>query len=519
MSEKQNLPKSGSVISRADGVTESERYLKVLCDRTFLSLWSYPNVYRDQKAASKGDGKELCDLFVVFENHVIIFSDKDCAFPNSGDLAKDWSRWFRRAVVKSADQIRGAERWIRSHPERLYVDRACEHEFPIDLPAPDKAVFHRIVVAHESAARCRWEFNGGSGSLMISTSITGNAHYEANPEGIQPFTVGDLGPDKGYVHVLDDTTLDIVLSTLDTITDFVEYLTKKEAFVRSNRAVMAAGEEDLLAFYLSDIDENQQHAFVVSPDVNGVFIDEGHWEDFNRSPQRRAQLETNEVSYAWDALIEQFSKHIIGGTQYYTSHEGINTSEKTIRLLAREGRTRRRMLAMALLGMVGKELPENSKRSRHVPPSRPGDPCYVFLMLWHPESVSYEDFREVRRRLLEYYCMVLKTIYPEAEDIVGIATEDRTAVDRSEDAVYLDARHWSEELQSEALRLQEKFGILHEYEGFATRVQEYPEIQIQPQDNLHRATRNIKGRDRNRPCPCGSGKKSKKCCGGNVLNP
>lgn len=32
--------------------------------------------------------------------------------------------------------------------------------------------------------------------------------------------------------MLDDTTLDIVQATLDTITDFVEYLTKKEAFVR-----------------------------------------------------------------------------------------------------------------------------------------------------------------------------------------------------------------------------------------------------------------------------------------------
>lgn len=76
MKDGRNTPAAGPAISRADGITASERYLKKLCDRTFLSLWSYPNVYRDQSGASKGEGKEVCDLLVVFENHVIIFSDK-----------------------------------------------------------------------------------------------------------------------------------------------------------------------------------------------------------------------------------------------------------------------------------------------------------------------------------------------------------------------------------------------------------------------------------------------------------
>ena len=407
----------------------------------------------------------------------------------------------------------GAERWIKSHPDRIFVDRVCEYEFPIDLPASDEAVFHRVVVAHDSANRCRKAFGGGSGSLMIDTSITGTAHYEAGSRGIEAFKVGDLAPDKGYVHVLDDTTLDIVLNTLDTITDFVDYLTRKEAFLRSGHTVMAAGEEDLLAFYLSEVDEDEQHAFVVPPDVKGVLIDEGRWENFKRSPQRRAQLEANEISHIWDALIEQFNKHMIDGTQYYRSHEGINNGERSVRLLAREGRTRRRMLAMALLGVVSEELPEQGKRSRHVLPSRPGDPYYIFLLLWHPSEVSYDEFRKVRRKLLEWHCMVLKAIYPEAEDIIGIATEDRTTTARSEDLVYLDAREWSEELQSQALKLQEEFDILREYERHDARVLEYPEIQTQPRDALHHATRNMKGRDRNSPCPCGSGKKFKKCCG------
>ena len=63
---------------RSSGATAAERYLKKLCDRSFLSLWSYSGVYRDQgKVGKAGDGKEICDLLVVFQNHILIFSDKE----------------------------------------------------------------------------------------------------------------------------------------------------------------------------------------------------------------------------------------------------------------------------------------------------------------------------------------------------------------------------------------------------------------------------------------------------------
>jgi uncharacterized protein YecA (UPF0149 family) len=134
--------------------------------------------------------------------------------------------------------------------------------------------------------------------------------------------------------------------------------------------------------------------------------------------------------------------------------------------------------------------------------------------------VSYDEFREVRGSLLEAYCMVLKAIYPDAEDIVGIATEDTTTVSRSEDVLYLNARVWNEALQSEALELQERLDILRKTtKTFHERVLEYPEVQPQPRNGRYRTTRNMKGRDRNSPCPCGSGKKFKKCCGSTTAGP
>lgn len=55
-------------IVRAAGSTPAERYLQRLCEKNFLSLWSYARPYRDQ-----GGRKEICDLVVVMGDDVIIF--------------------------------------------------------------------------------------------------------------------------------------------------------------------------------------------------------------------------------------------------------------------------------------------------------------------------------------------------------------------------------------------------------------------------------------------------------------
>jgi hypothetical protein len=86
------------VVTRSEGVTPSERYSKQLCDHSFLSLWSYPGGFRDQGGTGKGDGKEVCDLLVVFENHIIIFSDKRIHFDNTDNIEVGCARWFKKAV-------------------------------------------------------------------------------------------------------------------------------------------------------------------------------------------------------------------------------------------------------------------------------------------------------------------------------------------------------------------------------------------------------------------------------------
>ena len=71
---------------------------------------------------------------------------------------------------------------VASVSDRLFLDNLCKEPFPITLPPGNEMIFHRIVVAHGSASRCRAVF-GGSGSLMIKPSLVDEDHHDPTSSG------------------------------------------------------------------------------------------------------------------------------------------------------------------------------------------------------------------------------------------------------------------------------------------------------------------------------------------------
>jgi len=116
--------------------------------------------------------------------------------------------------------------------------------------------------------------------------------------------------------------------------------------------VRAAGEEELLGEYVKRLNSEGDHDFLIPIGTTHVLLAEGLWDKFLKSDERKAQEKANEISYSWDLLIERFLHHVMTGTQYTSSHPGISEQEKSFRWLARENRTRRRMLAKAFLGLL-----------------------------------------------------------------------------------------------------------------------------------------------------------------------
>lgn len=493
----------------AVGITPTERYLNRLAARSFLSMWSYPSLYRDQGIGKRGEGAEVCDLLVVFENHILIFSDKDCEFPNHADVELAWQRWFRRAILKSAEQVWGAERWIQQHPQRLYLDRQCTQPLQIELPDPAQAQFHRIVVAHDRSGRRKRRI-GGTGSLLVDPGLIGEMHLLRESEGGHPFAIGILDPSEGYVHVFDDSSLGRVMRTLDTVTDFANYLDRKQRFILSGRLHGAYGEEDLLAYYLKRVDKAGEHDFIFPANAKRVLIEEGQWANFILRPERSRQVEANKVSYLWDGIIQEFTHHAFAGTLQFSNDPRIPAQERLLRVLAREPRTRRRMLSRALLGKAREQVPAGKYAFRIVQPSFPGDPYYVFVVGSPPTEIApgssgWDQYRIGRTKYLEAYCMVTMHQFPTADRVIGIATEAGTGQGRSHDLLQIERANWSVELDTEAANIQQATGWLTNLRVSRGTEDEYPADPYESARSIQPA--------RNDRCPCGSGRKYKKCHG------
>lgn len=309
---------------------------------------------------------------------------------------------------------------------------------------------------------------------MIASGLVGDEHVLPRDKGGIPFMVGQVDSAKGYVHVLDDTTLDILLRTLDTVADFIAYLDKKERFVQSGRMLNAVGEEELLAYYLTHLNEKDEYDFVFDKKFNAVSLDEGFWSSFGKSEERKRQQNANQVSYLWDDIIERSTHHFLRGTSQFMSDPTFASHELILRFFAREPRVRRRMLASAIVEMVRTTRPD-MRRLRVVAPSRPGDPYFVLLVFPTRKNVSNELNREVRRAFLEACCGVVKLDFPDALDIVGFATETMETDGRSEDYAYFDARDWTEEDAEQARRDKTGLNILTRATRIEGKEYDYPE--------------------------------------------
>jgi hypothetical protein len=426
-----------STLKTASGTTPTESELLRLARNSFLSLWSFPNVYTDEgRHGANSDGKELCDLMVVFGNDVLLFSDKNCAFPSIDNLNLAWNRWYRRAVEKSAKQLAGAESWITRFPSRVFLDAKCRQIVPVQLPPAERRRVHLIAIAHGAsvAATKHWESmeSGSSGTPIIDTQLVGRQHEN------KPFMLGWPLESKRFVHVFDGDILSLVLRELDTLSDFVNYLGKKQdLFEKSGCDFLITGEEELLAAYLANIDpETNEHQFQTFPSDHIVFLEEGSWGKLKASAGYRGRAAANEISYLWDDLIEYQASHMIHGSSELTMAAATKGSEEDVlRVMASENRLKRRMLGESIHFL---RLKSNEKlRSTRIITDGQRRRVYAMLALPYLPEQPHNEFRDYRQYMLHVYCEGAILQFPEAHEIVGIAFEHYDSNIVSVDFLYI----------------------------------------------------------------------------------
>ena len=487
-------------IDRGKGVTESERYLARLADATFLKLWSYPNIFFDRKRRNNENGKEVCDLLVVCGDEVIIFSDKSITWPVSENLELSWSRWYRRAVKKSVDQIRGAERWLREFPDRLYLDPACSQRIPVPLPPISQRRVHGIAVALGAQAACSLHLNDCDGSLMIAPSIKGDAHVDKGASFHLPFALGDVDPDGPFVHVFDETALDLIMHEMDTISDFVRYLDERRDFIRGERFLIASGEADLLSLYMRTGGADHLHRFPRPEDVGAdpafqFLLPQGGYTDFISSEEYKRKKDADGISYTWDKLIGLFVDNVLAGTSVGILGElpSSESSERALRIMAHENRLSWRALGMSFYeALLEAERLGEYRLARIVMPgksSSKSQTAYVFMILGYQADGDlmggYEEYRQVRASMLETYCLAALSRYRNLKQMVGIAIDGASLRnDRrsgSEDLIAVEVSEWTSELEEEVRARQAAHDVLapERLRTSKTHFREYPESATQ----------------------------------------
>lgn len=382
-------------------MTPSEKFVADLCENTFLNFWSFPN------PIGKKIDKELCDILVVCDPDIIIFSVKEIFVKESGDLKVDHQRWERNAIQESVNQIYGAERFLTQKEEVLLKDRVTK----IKLPEKGIRNIYRVAVAFG---------RGEKFSLKM----------------------GDFG--KGYVHVFDERSLPIILQELDTITDFVDFLKAKEEFTKKNIYHIASSGEDYLAMYLSN-------GFDLSEDVNLIMIDSDYWIDYSKSEQYLKEKELNRVSYIWDNLIQ--SLHFDFKNNLLITSTNRNELELTLRFMNKENRFGRRQMCNLLIEVIGDEQSKPTIKARIAYSLLEGSKT-LYVIMTRPDND-----REFGSKELQLRCLVARSLFKDRTIIIGIGMDSfQKGKGYSTDFVYMDLTNWSEEQQIQAETIMDELG-------------------------------------------------------------
>lgn len=390
-----------TIIKKSKGENTTEKFVAKLCDNTFLKLWSYPNPFNSK-------GQELCDVLIIFENKVFIFSVKDIEYNSKIEKNIAWNRWKRKAIDESIKQVNGAERWIKEHPDKIYLDMKCTQKFPLAIPTNNIEVY-KIIVALGAEKACKNDSpNNITGALAIAY-----CEKSVRPDE-QPFRIIFDKTEK--FHVLDSYNLDIILKELDTISDISQYFQTKENLINKVPCLAYCGEEDLLGNYLQKYKEFSNLDVSLPKDVGAVFVKEGGWQKVIKSFAYKSWKKSLKVSYNWDNLLQLASEYALNDKL-----EGsglVFQGKSALYEMAKEPRNMRKILSRKIKKEENKKY-KGKDFSTIVMPSNVKDVYYIILQ--HPLNEDNKEKREQVKKELSILCETFLGVKTNTKKIIGIA--------------------------------------------------------------------------------------------------
>lgn len=263
-----------------------EEFVNGLAYNSFLKYWCYPSPKYEN-----GDKKEICDLLILFNSVVIIISVKNYEFKGNH------FRYFNNTIEKAVKQLHGATRILFGQNEVKIKHPEKDAEF---FPKEQIQKVFRIVV------------NLGDGVKFY------------------PFNATTKNED--YVTLFDRDSFESIITELDTIPDFIDYLEKRELLFKDKPIIVLPGEEfdfpietqkeffqlrentnagfvfisgtekDLLSYYFKNT-RNFPESFNEKSDGFYLIID-GAWNEFAATKKVKNKTKADKVSYFIDEFVK-----------------------------------------------------------------------------------------------------------------------------------------------------------------------------------------------------------------------
>ncbi len=387
----------------------AEEVLHMLAQKTFLTDWCYLN-------PMLSSGKELCDLLVVFDDTAIIWQLKDVKLDKTLHIKeKDYRKNIRQTL--------GAYR----HLSQLKTS--------VELinPRRGKERFDSSKIKH----------------YYLISSFFGDV----------PFTLNAIENAKDkFLHVFNREFTEIILNELDTISDFMKYLSEKERFFSLSNAefLINGGEEELLAYYIFN---DKSFNRLLEGNYEAIMMEGGVWDDLKSRQEYKAKCNADKISYLWDDLIDK-------------CHTGDNNEyEKIARELARFNRFDRRNLSIAFTELGRKANQGVCGYAYRRTLQILGVTC---CFLCYGDSNDCKS-RELRKKLLEAFCFIARGTLGNSK-VVGIATDQSTKKEIAFDFCLFDIPDWTDDHQIKMELLQKDTKMLTKPTQYIKRFTEYPQV-------------------------------------------
>jgi len=385
----------------------AEKIVHNLALKTFLTDWCFLN-------PKLPNGKELCDLLVIFDDVAIIWQIKDLKVNSQGEYKK-------AEVKKNLRQLSGARRQLFDLKTNIYLKNPRREKERFDFTKIKEVYLISVLL--------------GKGEEMSSF----------------------VEEDKNRInHIFTKDFTQIILNELDTISDFVEYLHIKEKFLKKNKQlIVIGGEQELLAYYLMN-----GRGFNELKKIDNVIIQDGSWEYLQNKPEYKAKNKADKISYGWDSIIDR-------------AHECLAAKyEKVARELARPNRFQRRYLSKSFFeAYIGAHKASNDKKHNSFRRIMPGEgTTYCFLF---QDDVG---LRKSRKAYLGAICEIARGKYQQNKKVLGIATEMKSQLTCSYDFCLLNMPKWTKDDQKNMEQLQKETKIFTNPVMSYHHEDEYPKI-------------------------------------------